>query len=351
MTAAPFRTDLPWPVGGEASARDRWLRITAGPEWDEQTTLMGNGLGPPDEIAHNSHGGGVWFTDAGAEIFETERFAGGLAGSYWGSAYSDEDFDTHYPTLASWLDWKFAETWALRLRYDFGYSWVDQSRFATTHSVGPRFYKTWGEAGNTEVRMEYYDYDFHLALPDVPTEDTPIDGLCVSPPGTPSSRPCGPFQKFDGPRRDRSGWGFVFAGEHRVRFDLNDTEIRGGYVYQHYIPDGAEFHNQSHELWIEGTTALPFGATLNANVTFLFQGARNVPSFPNPSVVVPNQVYSLPGFRRHDRIWRTYLAVGRPISEHLAASVEYAFTDHDSNLEAYDFRGHRIGAYVTLHFD
>jgi len=33
------------------------------------------------------------------------------------------------------------------------------------------------------------------------------------------------------------------------------------------------------------------------------------------------------------------------------ASLEWYFTNHDSNLEAFDFHGHRIGAWVTACFE
>jgi len=319
--AAPYRPDLPWPVG-DAGDRSRWLRMSAGPEWDGRPTLLSNAVGPPDEIARTSHGAGVWFVDTGAELFESGSFSGGLAGSYWGAAYSDVDFDTHYPTVASFVDWAFSDDKVLRLRYDFGYSWVDLDSFATTHHVGPRFYKSFADWGTSEFRAEYYSYDFHLGLPD----------------------------DQGGGRRDRSGWGFIVSGEHRIALDFNDTDLRFGYHYQHYIPEGAEFHNQSHQLWAGGTTALPAGFVLEANVSFLYQGARNDTSFPGrDQPTYPS--FDRQGFRRHDTIWRTELGVGRSFGSHVSGSFEWGFTNHDSNISLYDYRAHRVGTYLTVHFD
>jgi hypothetical protein len=349
--AAPYRTDVPWPVGAADDSGPRWLIATAGPEWDEQPTLLSDGIGTLDEIARDSHGAGVWFVDAGAELFRSGSWSGGLAGSYWGAAYSDIDFDTHYPTVAAWLDWRFGDDKALRLRYDFGYSWVDLDSFATTHHVGPSFFKDWGRGGVTKFWGEYYDFDFHLGLPDLPVGEGPwpLPGDPCGP--DPTAPPCAPRQYAEGERRDRSGWGFIFGGEHRVQLDWNDTEIRGGYHYQHYIPDGAEFHNQSHQVWLGATTALPLGFVLDGNVTFLYQGNRNQPSFAVPSSLRPNTVWDQFGIRRHDRIWRVYTALGRPITRHVSASMEYSFTHRDSNLVVFDFDRHRVGAYLTVHFD
>jgi hypothetical protein len=321
--AAPYRANVPWPVGAAAAGEEapRWLRISAGPEWDGQPTLLSNGIGLPQEIASSSEGAGVWFLDTGAQLFERGRWSGGLAGSYWGAAYSDLDFDTHYPSLVSFLDRTFGDDKALRLRYDVGYSWVDMDGFATTHHVGPRFYKSWQEHGDSEFRAEYYNYAFHLDLASQGSQ-----------------------------RRDRSGWGFIIAAEHRVALDFNDSDLRFGYHYQHYIPEGAEFHNQSHQLWIGGATALPLAFVLDANVSFLYQGARNDTSFPGPDQpTFPG--YDRQGFRRHDRIWRTEVALGRSFGSHVSGSFEWGFVNHDSNISLYDFRAHRVGTYLTVHFN
>jgi hypothetical protein len=349
-SASAYRSDVPWPGLAPGGARARWLHATVGGEWDEEKTLFSNGRGEPEEIAHGSRDGAVWFFDAGSELLRGERFAGGLAATYWGEAFEGSDFDAHYPSVTAWVDWSIEESRTLRLRYDVGHARVEGEGFATTHTVGPRFYNDWGARGVTEISGEYYDYDFHIPLPDYVTEDMPFDGLCVSPPGTPSPEPCHSFDFEQGERRDRSGWGFVFAGEHRVRFDWRQSEIRAGYHYQHYIPDGAEFHNQSHQVWVEGTVHLPLGFVGNANVSLLYQGNRNLPSFGDPSEFAPNRVYEPPGIRRHDRIARTYVALAREIVPHVGASLEWYFTEHDSNLEAFDWQGHRIGAYVTAYF-
>jgi hypothetical protein len=345
--AAPYRSNVPWPVAAEDESGRRWVIATAGPEFDEQPVLLSNGIGPPDEIARDSHGAGVWFVDAGAQLFNSGEWSGGLAGSYWGAAYSDIDFDTHYPTVAAWIDRAFGDDKALRLRYDFGYSWVDFDGFATTHHVGPRFFKSWGRGGVMKIWCEYYDYDFHLELPDVPTGvGNPPGGDCGG-----SPLPCGPPQKSKGERKDRSGRAFIVGGEHRAELDLNDTEVRGGYVYQHYFPEGAEFHNQSHEIWLGATTALPLGVTLDASLTFLYQSARNRSSFPDPDELRPDEVWELPGARRRDRIWRLSTALARPINRQVSASLEYAFTDHESSIAAFDYDRHRVGGYLTVRFD
>ena len=59
----------------------------------------------------------------------------------------------------------------------------------------------------------------------------------------------------------------------------------------------------------------------------------------------------LPGYRRHDTIWRWYTAIGREITPNVSASLEYGFTDHDSNSDSFDYARHRIGGAVTVHFD
>jgi hypothetical protein len=288
----------------------------------------------------------------GRELFDSGTFAGGLAASYWGQAWSDWDMDTHYPALATWLDWKIGETWALRARYDVGYAAVDNEGFATTHHVGQRIYNDWRDKGVTEFFGAYYYYDFHTTDQDPVVG--PLDALSgpCRPRGEALATACAPnIAKTEGDRQDRTGWGFLFGAEHRVDLDWNGTEIRGGYNYQHYIPDGAQFHNQSHELWMQVTTDLPCDFVLESNVAFLYQGARNTLAFPDPESLQANQIYQLPGYRRHDTIWRWYTAIGREITPNVSAALEYGFTDHDSNSDSFDYARHRVGGTVTVHFD
>jgi hypothetical protein len=350
---APFRSNIPWPARVESDERRWWANLSAGGEWDTQPVLFPNGIGDVDEVYHDSHeAAGAWFADAGGEVFRSGDLAAGLATTYWGSAHSGIDFDTHYPTLATWFDWRFSERWSLRLNYNFGYAWVDNDAFALTHFVGPSFFADWGRAGETMLRGDYYNYDFKQAPSDYRTGDQPFEGgLCVNPPpAPPPTFSCAPRQYSQGSRRDRSGWGFILAGEHRINLDWNNTQIRGGYTYEHFIPEGAEYHNQAHEIWLGATTALPWGFLLDGNVTFMYQSARNETSVPQPDDFVPNRVYKLRGYRRHDRIWRVYTAIGRPIARNISASVEYSFENHDSNLEPHDYDRHRIGGYLTIHF-
>lgn len=352
--AAPYRSNLSWPVGVADADRTRWAIGSAGPEYDEQPTLLSNGIGTLDELASDGRAAGSWFVDLGAELFSRDEFAGGLAGSYWGTAWSDWDMTTNYPTVATWLDWHFAEQWAMRLRYDVGYASVDFDGFATTHHVGPRFYRDWSDNGVTEVRFEYYNYDFHKPgdnYPQTPNATAAPGAVCGFP-GGPISTPCAQNDPRTLPeRRDRSGWGFIMGGEHRMRIDFNDTELRGGYTYEHYIPEGAEFHNQTHEFWIGATTPLPLGFFLDSNLTYVYQATRNPSSFADPDSLAPNRVYRQEGKRRMDHVWRLYTAIGRPITPNISASVEYGFTDHNSNLESFDFARHRVGGYVTVHFE
>jgi hypothetical protein len=351
---APFRSDIPWPARVPGDERRWWANLSAGGEWDTQPVLFPNGIGDVYEIHDDSHeAAGAWFVDGGGEVFRSGNFAAGIATTYWGSAHSGVDFDTHYPTLASWFDWHFAERFSLRLNYNFGYAWVDNDAFATTHFVGPSFFADWDGWGETMLRGDYYDYDFKQIPPDYRTGDEPQEGgyCVVPPPDPPPPFSCAPEQFSHGARRWRSGWGFIFAGEHRVELDWNKSEIRGGYTYEHFIPDGAEYHNQAHEFWLGGTTALPFGFLLDGNVTFIYQSARNETSVPpQPRDLVPNRVYSLRGYRRKDRIWRVYTAIGRSITRNISASVEYGFENHHSNLEPYHYDRHRIGGYLTIHF-
>jgi len=347
--AAMYRAALAWPVG--ETARDEadrwWISASAGIEYDSDVVLFTNTLGPPREIDEHDHAGGTWFAEGGVELFRSGRFSGGLLGSYWGNAYTDLDgFDTHFPTIGTWLDVATTDDTVVRLRYDGGYAWVDGGGYAESHHAKPSLFIDWDTAGDSQVFAEYYYYDFDVPLPDFPVPDgTAPAGFCSIPA---SPLPCGPDERSEGLRQSRTGWGFTFGGEHRKQFEWNDTQLRVGYFYQHYIPHGAEFHNQSHQLWIGTRTALPLGFTLDAETSFVYQSTRNQAAFPDPDRLFPNVQYALQDIRRHDFAWNVSTVIGRPIVAGVSASLEYAYTHHDSNYEVFDFDAHRVGAYLTF---
>ncbi len=347
--AAAYRAALDWPVGDSAGADAAkwWLSGSAGIEFDSDVVLFTNAIGPPDEIDERDHAGGVWFVEGGAELFDSGRFSGGLLGSYWGTAYSDlNGFDTNFPTIGSWVDLATTDATELRLRYDFGYAWVDGDGYAESHHVKPSFFIDWDTAGDSEISVEYYYYDFDKTEPNVPIADgTGAPGMCSTPPST---LPCGPDSRADGARKDRTGWGFTFGGEHRKELAFNNTQVRGGYFYEHYIPDGAEFHNQSHQLWIGARTSLPLGFTLDGETSLMYQSTRNKSAYPDPDQLAPNVQYGLQDIRRHDVVWKISTLLGRQIAPGVSASLEYAYTHRGSNYEVFDYNLHRLGAYLTV---
>jgi hypothetical protein len=349
--AAAYRATLDWPVGESARSADDWwwLSASAGIEFDQDVALLSNSLGPPEEIDERDHAGGIWFLEGGAELFRKGRWSGGLLGSYWGAAYSDlNNFDTNFPTVGTWLDIGVTDATVVRLRYDFGYAWVDGDGYAESHHVKPSLFVDW-LAGESELFVEYYYYDFDVPLLDVRTPDGTgaRPGLCSTPP---SPEPCGPTRRSDGSRKDRTGWGFNAGGEHRKELAWNATQLRGGYFYQHYIPEGAEFHNQSHQVWIGARTALPLGLTFDAETSLLYQSFRNQSAYPDPDRLSPNVLYSLQNIRRHDWAWKLSAALGKQLAKHVSASFEYAFTHRGSNYQVFEYDLHRLGAYLTVEF-
>jgi len=347
--AAIYRADLAWPVGNPDDREKWWVSASAGIEFDSDVELFSHAIGPPTEFDDDDHAGGSWFLEGGAELFRAGRWSGGLLGSYWGNAYTDLDgFDTNFPSIGTWLDIATSDDTVLRLRYDAAYAWVDGDGYAESHHARPSFFIDWDRAGATEISAEYYYYDFDDKLRDFPVPNgTAAPGLCSAPP---SALPCGPNQRSDSGRRSRTGWGFTFGGQHRREFDWNDTQLRFGYFYEHYIPNGAEFHNQSHQLWIGARTALPFGFVFDAETSLFYQSFRNDSGYPDPDRLAPNVQYSLQDIRRHDLEWNVSAIVGKQFTPMLGASLEYAYSTRSSNYEVFDHDFHRVGAYLTVSF-
>jgi len=351
-SAAPYRSDVPWPAGAVEAERKRWTVATVGVEYDDHPVLLSNTIGTLDELSSNDSAAGVWLVDIGGELFEHGDWSGGAAISYFGTAWSSWDRTTHYPDLTSFVDWDFGEPWSLRLRYDVGYADVSGDGFATTHHVGPRLYRDWGDFGVTEIAAQYYSYDFHRIGATYPRTQVGVVGGPCALPGGPIPTPCGPpDSNSNRERRDRSGFGIIGGVEHRIRLVASDTVLRGGYTYQHYIPKGAEFHGQSHAFWVESAIQLPAQLTLDTNLTYIYRFTRNTTSFPDPDDLAPNTVYPYAGHLRHDHIVSVYSALGRAITKHVSAAAEYAYTNQHSDLESFEYDRHRIGASVTVHFE
>jgi tetratricopeptide (TPR) repeat protein len=330
--------------------RSPWFAGTVEFRFDDTVTLLGSGVDTPDEISET---GGFEFNpnlylEGGGEVLQVGKWSVGLLSSLYGTFPQKSDhLDVAYPTVSAYTDWTINERMTARFRYDLGYAWVDGDGFSLTNDLTMGVHnrsESWGESG---AWARVYYNEFYDDPDDFPIEDMPIDGLCDSSliPPFPSSAPsCAQDPDFSnerdrnqGSRRERSGFGFLIGLDWRKQFDWNQTEVRVGYTYQHFIPNGAEFHNQSHGFDLGFNTALPFGFALDVWGAFIYHPFRSQSTYPEPETVRPNRTWSTKGFRRRDQAWQIAVTLERYLLDYLKVWAQYSYMNNRSNRGSFDY--------------
>lgn len=199
-----------------------WANAEGGFEYDTNVSVKGglpsvfiNG----DTVDEDEDGRAIWSLDGGVELFREEHWSGGVLASYTGTAHFDiSEFDTHYPTVAAWVDHHFDDRTSLRGRYDYGYAWVNYDPYLSANSLTATLFHVWDDAGLTELSVlgGFYDFKYDRIDP---------------PPFTPPPSP-------DTSDIDRDGTELSAEWVQRVPTGFEDLELRGGYRYTWYTADG-----------------------------------------------------------------------------------------------------------------
>jgi tetratricopeptide (TPR) repeat protein len=319
--------DGPWVAEAERiltrrhlrSRPDVWASLRAGMEYDTNVVLRGTGVGLPQDISDDSDWRGVWAADGGIELLRTEVWSAGFLAAYTGAAHIDlSEFNYHFPTASAWIDRELGEDTTVRLRYDFGYAWVDKESFVMTNDWTASVHHRWEEAGRTSLAVVPFLRDYKYHLPEVPVG-------------------------VDEDDLDRSGVGVDVELEHRYGIGLGDLELRGGYKYTHYSSDGTEYDFDGHG----------FALGLNSSLPFKDDESR-------PEVVVDAwagytyrpyeraSVYQPGAGRRKDHVLEVGAALERPITGRTSLLFKYTFVDNRSNVDPYDYDRHIVGGYITV---
>lgn len=305
---------------------DPWFGAILGMEYDSNVVLKADGVlvAAPNGaglISGKDSGRGYWSVEGGLEVFRSEKWSGGLLAGYTGNGHIDSEldaFDTHYPTASGWIDRRLGDRSTARVRYDYGYAWVDNDPYLSGHTITGSFFHHWGDVGTTELSAAGYLYDFkydEVALAPLPTAPR-----CTS--------------------IDRDGDGVRAGIQHRYSPGWQDLELRAGYRFDVYDSDGCEYRSDAHE-WSAGlSTTVVFDIALDAHVSFAYQPYENVSAF------VPSGAASTP--KREDYAWRTGLSLERPLGRGFSVLGRYDYTNVDSNTHVYDYDRHVVGAYVRF---
>ena len=324
-----------------------YARLRIGFENDDNVLLRASGtdrLSPDGDKDWR----GVWRADAGVQLFSLGPWAAGLQGSYAGSKHDDlSDFDVDYPSISSFLDYRFGPDTLGRLRHRFGYAWVSGDSFLHSQSTQASLTHTWERAGTTEILGDFTWNDYRFTNQDVD------DGPCPPGLGNPS---CGPSGLDEERERNRDGYGLGAAIEHRYLVPIADgqggiiesLEIRGGYRFVWYDSQGSEWEYISNVFFAGFEVELPFDLSLDGWASYERYDFDNPSTFPD--VQSPGLEYVLATNDRKENAVSVAAELEKDLGDYVSVSARYSYYDISSNRKVYDYRRHIVGAYLNFRF-
>lgn len=348
-----IQAERPLGRGPEAAERQGpWAAVSAGVEYDSNVLLRGDRVARPDDISDDDDGRAVWTAQIGTELFRNQDWTVGILGAYYGSAHFDlTDFDTHYPTITTWVDRRFGESWLARLQYDFGYAWVGKDGYLRGHSLTPALFHDWGgRRGTTRLFGDLSWDDYRFEDDDVP------DGFAPSLGGGPGTvcpdvtRPCGPAGLDESRERNRDGLWAIVGFDHVVPVPELSSELSVGYRFHDYDAEGQEYDFSGHEIELGARTLLPWQLTIDVRGSFTWRRYDHPSTFPDPQDVWNGLEYGLDSRDKREKIWQADVILERPINDWLVASLRYAYTKDDANVEVFDYDRHVVGGYLTVFY-
>ena len=312
-----------------------WANAEIGFEHDGNVSVKG---GSPsvfingDLVDRKEDGRDIWSLDGGVELFRDEDWAGGVIGSYTGTAhFRINEFDTHYPTVTAWLDRELDDRTSLRGSYDYSFAWVNYDPYVSAHGATATLFRLSDSGdGLTALSVGADWYDFRYDLLDPPQFDS-------TPPGETDP---------DRGDIDRDGTELSLDWTQYMQTDFEDLEMRYGYRYTWYSGDGREFDHDAHRFLAGFDVTLPGDIGWDSWVTFTYRSYDKTSVYddqPDPSS--PNL-----GPRHRDRLWELATSLEKFVTDNVSVLARYYFADSGSNVDVYDYDRHVFGAYLRFRF-
>jgi tetratricopeptide (TPR) repeat protein len=287
-----------------------FVRARAGIEYDSNVVLKGDDVTLPDDISGQEDWRGVWTVRAGAEVFRTTNWSGGVIGGYQGTKQFDlSDFDLQYPTASLWLDRRVDNQSFLRLQPYGGFAWQQGDQYLAHGGGELSYYRSYDTAGFGRLwgRVGYQDYRY------------PLQG------------PVG--------RVSRDGWEYLGGYEHTLPFDTSGTTVRAGVVAGAYDANGRDYDYATGGGYGGVRQELPFEFAIDLSGGFDYEAYQNSSFFDPTAISSP---------KRRDKIWTAQAELERPLTEWLILSGRYRYRDNDSNVEPFNYHRHIAGGYLTV---
>jgi tetratricopeptide (TPR) repeat protein len=317
-----------------------WLQASAGAEYDSNVVLRGSGVDLPDDISDDEDWRGVFTASGGVAFVRHPEWTLSVAGGYYGTEQDEVDaFDTHYPTASIWLDHPWSDTTVSRLRYEFGYAWVDEDPYLAAHRFGTSLFRSFGSAGQTELFAGYERDDYRFDSEDVPERGaSPICPFSL----------CGPPGLNEASARNRDGQAFSGGLAHGLPLpDLGPLEspgARAGYAYTRYDSRGLEYSHRQHAFSLGASATLPLELVFDADATYAYRRYDDPTTFPEPGTTGE---YARDDDDREEHQWTLRAALSRALTEQVSVALSWRYEDNDSNAEVFEYDRHVVGLKVT----
>ncbi len=327
-------------AGGGGPSSWGWARL--GVEWDDNVVLRGEGVRLPSEIGNGDDGRVVWVLHGGTELLRTEDWSGGATFTYYGSSHFQlDEFDEHYPVLGLWLDRRLGESTTFRLRYDFGYAWIDNDPFLLSHELTPALFHDWGDAGRTKAYVSLYKYDYKFR---------PFDEFDATSAGGCNFLSCGPRGVNEATLRNRDGWGTVTGLEHLWRLGALESELTTGVRWHDFEARGTEYDYSGPELWLATETQLPWDLEFRTVVSWSDLDYDNPSTYPVRLPLI-SPVFAPGTSDKDEERWRAAAELEWFLADRWSLMGRYTWSDNDSNVGVFDYSRWGFGMYVTYRFE
>jgi hypothetical protein len=348
-------------VLGRVSAQRAWITLGVGMEYDDNVLLAGRETPLPEDITDQDDFRGVWVARGGADLARWGETSAGAQATYRGRAHVKSElheFDSHLPTASLWLNHALRGDTHARLRYDFGYAWVDSDPFLVSNSGRLSVVHAWSARSSTELFGTLFADDYRASSDDVPDPAHELGFDCTA-----AGTICGPTGLDEREERDRDGWGRGAGLSHAVALPAGGLPIAApslaaGYAFTSFSADGREYGHDAHRLFLGLGFALPWRIGLDLEGSYTNRVFAHPSTFPDQEALAaaaatpapqPRQ-YVLSGLRRREHAFTAEARVAAPLGDLVSLTAYYRYRDNRSTSDVFDYDQHIAGLLFNVTF-
>jgi len=296
-TVAAASRQLDLVLGEQARKEKPWeIELTLSYEYDSNVIQISPDIPTPVGISSESDSRFLIQPRGNYSFIRTERVDAGIEGTGYFSFHFDlNDFDVASYQAGPYINYKLRDNVYLSARYGFNYIELGYEDFLSRHIVTPQVTFIEPNFGYTSAYYQFQARDFK---------------------GTPAT----PELDRDGPLHSVG----IVQGIQLPEFfrDAGRANLELSYRFEFQDTDGSDFEGYFHSFGVTLYTPLPFWK-LKWDVGVSF----DIDDYSNPNSLDDA------GDERSDREFNFVTGITKEINKNWAVRVDYAFQDHNSNVE------------------